>query len=44
MDGVRGDIENKIFSEIAQVKFEEFMKELKANNYIKILIPNPLDF
>jgi parvulin-like peptidyl-prolyl isomerase len=41
---VRGDIQNRIFSEIAQVKFEEFMKELKAKNYIKILIPNPLDF
>jgi parvulin-like peptidyl-prolyl isomerase len=43
-DEIRGDIENKIFSEIAQEKYEEFMKELKAKNYIKILIPNPLDF
>ncbi len=43
-DEVRGNIENKIFSEIAQVKFEGFMKELKAKSYIKILIPNPLDF
>jgi parvulin-like peptidyl-prolyl isomerase len=43
-DEVRGVIENKIFGEIAQVKFEEFMKELKAKSYIKILKPNPLDF
>ena len=43
-DEVRGEIENKIFSEIAQGKFEEFMKELKAKSYIKILKPNPLDF
>ncbi len=42
-DEVRGNIENKIFSEIAQVKFEGFMKELKAKSYIKILKPNPLD-
>ena len=42
-DEVRGDIENKIFNEIAQEKFEGFMKELKAKSYIKILKPNPLD-
>ncbi len=43
-DEVRGDIENKIYSDIAQEKFEEFMKELRAKSYIKILNPNPLGF
>ncbi len=43
-EDVRGDIENKIFGEISQEKFAEFMKELRAKSYIKILKPNPLDF
>lgn len=41
-DEVRSDIQSKIFNEIAQEKFAEYMKELKAKSYIKILKPNPL--
>ena len=40
----RKDIEQRIFTEKAQEKFEEFMKELREKSYIKILNPNPLDF
>ena len=40
----RRDIEQRIFAEKAQEKFEEFMKELRERSYIKILNPNPLDF
>jgi parvulin-like peptidyl-prolyl isomerase len=40
----RRDIEQRIFAEKAQEKFEEFMKELREKSYIKILNPNPLDF
>lgn len=40
----RDDIERRLLGEKAQVKFEEFMKELKEKSYIKILNPNPLDF
>jgi parvulin-like peptidyl-prolyl isomerase len=40
----RKDIEQRIFAEKAQEKFEEFMKELREKSYIKILNPNPLDF
>ena len=40
----RDDIEERLFGEKAQVKFEEFMKELKEKSYIKILNPNPLNF
>jgi peptidyl-prolyl cis-trans isomerase SurA len=40
----RDDIEKKLLDEKTQVKFEEFMKELKEKSYIKILIPNPFDF
>ena len=40
----RDNIERRLMGEKAQVKFEEFMKELKEKSYIKILNPNPLDF
>jgi parvulin-like peptidyl-prolyl isomerase len=40
----RGDIEKKLLAEKTQVKFEEFMKELRERSYVKILNPNPLDF
>jgi parvulin-like peptidyl-prolyl isomerase len=40
----RDDIEKRLLGEKAQVKFEEFMKELKEKSYIKILNPNPLGF
>ena len=34
----------KLFAEENQVKREEYIKELKARSYIKILNPNPLNF
>lgn len=40
----RKQIEQKLFNQKAQKRFEEFMKELRANSYIKILNPNPLGF
>jgi len=40
----RDDIERRLLADKGQVKFEEFMKELKEKSYIKILNPNPLDF
>jgi len=40
----RDDIERRLLAEKGQVKFEEFMKELKEKSYIKILNPNPLGF
>ncbi len=43
-EDARDDIERRLLGEKAQVKFEEFMKELKEKSYIKILNPNPLDF
>lgn len=36
------DIEQKMFQERQAAKLEEFLKELKKRNYIKILKPNPL--
>jgi peptidyl-prolyl cis-trans isomerase SurA len=41
---VRKEIEQKLFSQKAQKRFEEFMKELRAKSYIKILKPNPLGY
>lgn len=38
----RRDIEQKLFNQKAQKRFEEFMKELRAKSYVKILKPNPL--
>lgn len=40
----RKDIEEKLFMEKRQKKLQEFIKELKKKNYIKILNPNPLGF
>ena len=40
----RDDIEKRLLGEKAQLKFEEFMKELKEKSYIRILNPNPLGF
>lgn len=40
----RDDIEKMLLGEKSQVKFEEFMKELREKSYIKILNPNPLGF
>lgn len=37
-------IEEKIFAGRRQAKTEEYLKNLKARSYIKILNPNPLDF
>ena len=36
------NIEQKMFQERQAAKLEEFLKELKKRNYIKILKPNPL--
>jgi len=40
----RKEIEQKLFSQKAQMRFDEFMKELRAKSYVKILKPNPLGF
>ena len=40
----RRQIEQRLFNQKAQKRFEEFMKELRAKSYIKILKPNPLGF
>ncbi len=40
-DEVRKKIEEKLFMEMRQKKITEFLRELKARSYIKILIPNP---
>lgn len=40
----RDDIEKRLLAEKTQVKFEEFMKELREKSYVKILNPNPLGF
>jgi parvulin-like peptidyl-prolyl isomerase len=40
----RKEIEEKFFNEKSQKKLQEFLKELKEKSYIKILIPNPLDY
>ncbi len=40
----RRQIEQRLFNQKAQKRFEEFMKELRAKSFIKILKPNPLGF
>ncbi len=40
----RDDIEKRLLAEKTQVKFDEFMKELREKSYVKILNPNPLGF
>jgi len=39
---VKKDIWEKLFGEKRAKKLDEFLKNIKAKNYIKILIPNPL--
>jgi parvulin-like peptidyl-prolyl isomerase len=40
-DEVRKDIEQKLFLEQSQVKQDEYLKKLKGESYIRILIPEP---
>jgi len=42
-DEVKKDIEEKLFSEKRNKKLQEFLKELREKNYVKILNPNPLN-
>jgi len=42
-DEVKKDIWEKLFMQKKSKKLAEFLKDLKTKNYIKILIPNPLD-
>jgi parvulin-like peptidyl-prolyl isomerase len=43
-DEVRKDIEQKLFTEQSQVKQDEYLKELKSESYIRILIPEPWEY
>jgi len=43
-DECRGEIEQKLFGERNQQKLREYLQELKKRSYIKILIPDPIDF
>ena len=40
----RKDIEEKIYGEKRQKKMEEFLNNLKAKNFVKILKPDPVDY
>ncbi len=40
----RGGIEEKLFGERNQQKLQEYLQKLKKDSYIKILIPDPIDF
>jgi parvulin-like peptidyl-prolyl isomerase len=40
-DEVRKDIEQKLFLEQSQVKQDEYLKKLKGESYLRILIPEP---
>jgi parvulin-like peptidyl-prolyl isomerase len=42
-DEVKKDIWEKIFMQKKSKKLAEFLKDIRAKNYIKILMPNPLD-
>lgn len=42
-DEVKKDIWEKLFMQKKSKKLAEFLKDMKAKNYIKILKPNPLD-
>jgi len=42
-DEVKKEIWEKLFAQKRAKKLDEFLKALKAKNYIKILRPNPLD-
>lgn len=43
-DEVRDEIQEKMYNEQRQTKLDEYLKELKERSYIKILIPNPIDY
>lgn len=40
---VKKDIWEKLFTQKKQKKLAEFLKDLRAKNYVKILMPNPLE-
>jgi peptidyl-prolyl cis-trans isomerase SurA len=41
---VKKEIENKLFNQEQQVKVEQYLKDLRDRSYIKILIPDPLNY
>lgn len=41
-DEAKRDIEQKMLQELQAAKLDEFLKDIKKRNYIKILKPNPL--
>jgi len=41
-EDIKKEVEEKLFSERKKKRLQEFMKELRAKSYIKILIPNPM--
>ena len=43
-DEVRDQIEQKLYNEQNQKKLLEFLENLKKRSFVKILIPDPLDF
>lgn len=43
-DDVKKEIEKKLFEERSDKKLKKYLEELKQKSYIKILLPNPLDF
>jgi len=43
-DECRAEIEEKLFEERNQQKLREYLEKLKKRSYIKILIPDPIDF
>ena len=43
-DEAKGQVQDKLFAEKRQKKSEEYLAELKARSYIKILRPNPLEY
>ncbi|MEA3421357.1 MAG: peptidyl-prolyl cis-trans isomerase [Acidobacteriota bacterium] len=43
-DDVKKEIEKKLFEERSDKKLKKYLEEVKQKSYIKILLPNPLDF
>lgn len=41
---VRKEVEEKLFLDQRAKKLEDYLKQIKANSYIKIINPNPLNF
>ncbi len=41
---VKKEIEEKLFSQAQQEKLQEYLEDLKKRSYIKILIPDPLNY